>query len=139
MKRYMKGKVLMLMMVMSCIQVVAMAQNDIDDMVDKVSTMGNTTFTSAVERNKQTGKVEKVVKKLQSNFKNLKEFIHAFEAEKGNAVSYTKTDKDNEKIIVLVTEGKTTDRVYMLKYRSYNDLDIGSDYTVSIIIKYKKQ
>ena len=61
----MKIKVLLCMLGMLFTTLAISAQNSIDKAVDEYSSIGKSTFTSAVERDPKTRKVLKVVKILQ--------------------------------------------------------------------------
>lgn len=58
------------------------AQNSIDRAIDNFSTVGNSTFTSAVERDSNTRKIKKVVKRLTMEGEGCKKLRETFEAEK---------------------------------------------------------
>ena len=51
------------------------AQNSIDRMVEEYSAIGGSKFTSAVERDPNTSRVKKVVKRLVVNGVNAQRFI----------------------------------------------------------------
>ena len=62
----------------------AMAQNSIDRQVERYSAIGQSRFTSAVERDPRTRRVQKVVKVLELYDKGVKALIDAFKAESSN-------------------------------------------------------
>lgn len=101
------------------------AQNRIDDMLGSYSTIGQSTLTSAVERNKKTREIEKVVKVLEAKGNNLHSFISAFEQEKDNCASYKKTVDGKNVTIMMTTETEKDKRIYMLQYKlqTYNKLN----------------
>lgn len=113
------------------------AQNSIDELVSKYSSVGDSKFTSAVERDPVTGKVQKVVKVLQMAG-NPAPFINAFKEESKNGTFSQKRTDDIFSMTLGIKQPKTN-RVYMLKYESEDDLRMikYTDFKVTIIIKYK--
>ncbi len=93
------------------------AQNRIDDMLGSYSTTGQSTLTSAVERNKKTNQIEKVVKVLEAKGSGLHNFISAFDQEKDKCASYKKTVDGNKVTIMMTSENDKDKRIYMLQYR----------------------
>ncbi|MCR5573351.1 MAG: DUF5024 domain-containing protein [Bacteroidaceae bacterium] len=110
------------------------AQNAIDKAVDEYSSIGKSTFTSAVERDPKTRKVLKVVKVLQPTDITINKLRRAFlnEQESGQFSIITHED---EETMTLTIEGDQENRVYMMQYRNQ-----GASFhngKVTIIIKYK--
>ncbi len=110
------------------------AQNAIDKAVDEYSSIGNSKFTSAVERDPQTRKVLKVVKVLQPTNITINKLRRAFlnEQESGQ---FSIVTNDNEETMTLTVENNQENRVYMMQYENH-----GASFTngkVTIIIKYK--
>ena len=58
------------------------AQNSIDEVVDNFSTVGSSTYTSAIERDPQTHKVVRVVKTLETRGQVVSDLIRAFQKER---------------------------------------------------------
>lgn len=91
------------------------AQNGIDRMVEQHSSVGKSTFTTAVRRNPKTSKVEKVVKRLEVNATQAGKFVSAFRREaKRHDKSTTQNGRDGL-TIVFVEENSKSNRIYMLK------------------------
>ena len=61
----------------------AKAQNSIDNLVERYSSSGGSSFTTAVKRNPQTQKVVKVVKTLETDNGEGNTFYRAFKRETG--------------------------------------------------------
>ncbi|MGM9700247.1 MAG: DUF5024 domain-containing protein [Prevotella sp.] len=92
----------------------ATAQNKIDQMVDKFAATGDCTFTSVVERNTKTKRVEKVVKMLTTEGKSVGNLRNAFEEEARNG-TLTEKREDGVTTLVLTTQDSKTNRIYMLR------------------------
>lgn len=115
--------------------VAVQAQNSIDRMVERYGSVGNFTFTTAVQRNPQTRKVEKVVKKLEvSHQPGVRKFVEAFRAEAKRHSNATTRRRDGSVTTILTAEGATSNRIYMLKH---DDGTPPSTATVTIIIRMK--
>ena len=99
-----------------CFTTLLNAQNRIDEVVDSFSTVGSSTYTSAVERDPQTRQVIKVVKTLETRGDIIKDIIDAFEQEHETG-SFSRKEEDNEVTMILATENISSNRVYMLQYR----------------------
>ena len=99
-----------------CFTTLLNAQNRIDEVVDSFSTVGSSTYTSAVERDPQTRQVIKVVKTLETRGDIIKDIIDAFEQERETG-SFSRKEEDNEVTMILATENISSNRVYMLQYR----------------------
>ena len=95
--------------------ITAQAQNRIDEMVENLSTNGQTTFTSIVTRNKVTRKVEKVVKHADV-MGNASKFISAFEEECKKHDSLEKIEGDTKTVNITI-DGKKEKRMYILQYK----------------------
>lgn len=90
------------------------AQNRIDNLVDNFSSQGNSTFTSAVERDSKTNRIKKVVKRLVTEGRISNELRQAFEAEK-NAGTFSEKYENNVRILMLTTQDSRSNRIYMLR------------------------
>lgn len=99
-----------------CFTTVLYAQNSIDEVVDNFSTVGSSTYTSAIERDPQTRQVVKVVKTLETRGKVVNDLINAFNKERETG-SFSRKEEDDEVTMILATENKGGNRVYMLQYR----------------------
>ncbi|MCM1313551.1 MAG: DUF5024 domain-containing protein [Bacteroides sp.] len=111
------------------------AQNKIDEAVDNFSSAGTSTFTSVVERNPKTHKVNKVVKVLKLNsFHGCSAINTAFEKEKQNGSVVTQTDGKTT-TVTITQENDNEIRIYSLNYMTINK----RNNVVTIIIKYKKK
>jgi hypothetical protein len=92
----------------------AMAQNKIDKIMETFSTLGSSTFTTAVERNPQTRKVVKVVKTLEMRGPHGNQLKDAFREEKDQS-SYSEKTHDDQTTIIFDTENQNQLRLYMLQ------------------------
>ena len=97
----------------------AKAQNSIDNLVERYSSSGGSSFTTAVTRNPQTQKVVKVVKTLETDNGEGNTFYRALkrEARTGN---WTDKVANNEHTTLLVVEKPQQTRIYMLKRNNAN-------------------
>lgn len=89
-------------------------------------------ITSAVERDPNTSRVKKVVKRLVVNGVNAQRFIHGFKREAQRHRHTVTNRKNDETTITMVADDKKATRVYLLKYddRAYHF----SDATITIVI-----
>ena len=92
----------------------AMAQNSIDRQVERYSAIGQSRFTSAVERDPRTRRVQKVVKVLELYDKGVKALIDAFKAESPNG-DFTENRDSKGLTMILTTSRPRQNLVYMLK------------------------
>ena len=97
--------------------VTASAQNEIDRLVDQFSTVGWSTFTSAVERDPKTHKIVKTVKTLETNGQNIGALKKAFEHESSTG-NFSKKKEGNVTKMALTVQTDKTNRVYMLNFSS---------------------
>ena len=109
------------------------AQNKIDDMVDKFSAVGNSTFTSVVERNPTTHQVEKVVKVLTLYGTQATKMRSVFKQE-SNKGTFSEKSEDGIITMILTTVTSSSNRIYMLKMESEKYYPNAK---VTIIIKIK--
>lgn len=120
--------------------IASMAQNSIDRQVERYSSIGQSRFTSAVERDPRTRKVQKVVKVLELHQKGITALIESFKAEASNG-DFTEKRDGNGCTMILTTKNSRQNRVYMIKCDSPYGYDKNSNYyahaKVTIIIKYK--
>ena len=98
-----------------CCTTLLCAQNSIDEVVDNFSTVGSSTYNSAIERDPQTRQVIKVVKTLETRGKVVNDLIDAFNKERETG-SFSRKEENNEVTMILATENKGGNRVYMLQY-----------------------
>ena len=109
----------------------AAVQNSIDELVENLSTSGNTTFTSIVTRNKKTRAVERVIKHAETTG-NARKFIAAFEEEcKKN--DFLEKGEGSTRTINITKEGKKEKRTYILQYNWQSK----NNAIITIIINYK--
>lgn len=130
----MKIKVLLCMLGMLFTTLAISAQNSIDKAVDEYSSIGKSTFTSAVERDPKTRKVLKVVKILQPTDMTINKLRKAFLQEQENG-QFSIMVNGEEETMTLTVENEKENRVYMMKYANHR-----SSFTngkVTIIIRYK--
>ncbi len=130
----MKIKILLCMLGMLFTTLAISAQNSIDKAVDEYSSIGKSTFTSAVERDPKTRKVLKVVKVLQPTDITINKLRKAFLQEKGNG-QFSIMVNDEEETMTLTVENEKENRVYMIKYANRRSLFTNGK--VTIIIRYK--
>ena len=119
------------------IAVGASAQNRIDRFVDNESTIGQSKFTSVVERDPQTREVVRVVKVRElSRGIDINACLEKFEAEQ-KAGRYTHEVENGERhTIVLAVEGERQNRIYMLQYTGNRPMQ-ATDGKVTIVIRMK--
>ena len=91
------------------------AQNSIDEVVDNFSTVGSSTYTSAIERDPQTRKVVRVVKTLETRGQVVSDLIRAFQKERETG-TFSRKEENEEVTMILATENDGGNRVYMLQY-----------------------
>lgn len=116
------------------IPLIAMAQNSVDEMMGKYSTVGSSEYSSIIQRNSKTHEVEKVVKKLVVDGVNSKKIINCFNKEaKQNKTTNTSRSNDVVTTIFTVSNAKSN-RIYMMKY---DDEDYYPEVSVTIIVKLK--
>ena len=131
----MKLRTIICTLALLCTSVALSAQNAIDKAVDEYSSIGKSTFTSAVERDPQTRKVLKVVKVLQPTDLTINKLRKAFLDEQENG-KFSIVSNDKEETMTLTTEGPKENRIYMMQYTNR-----GASFTngkVTIIIRYKQ-
>ena len=100
----------------------AAAQNEVDRMVNHLSTIGTASFTSAVERDSKTHKIIKVVNKLS----------RTFDSEAAKQKNSYSTKKDNIITKIFTQDYPTSSRIYMIKYA---DESMFPETEITIIIK----
>lgn len=97
----------------------AAAQNRIDELTDKFSTFGNSNYTSVVERNPKTKKIEKVVKELtiyNSVSRAQKQYERAFLEEGKNENLLINLNQNTDKHSMILTVNKLQYTcVYMMR------------------------
>ncbi len=110
----------------------ATGQTKIDQMLDKMSMVGEVTYSSIVKRNKNTKKIEKVVKKARIKGVRAYSFIKEFDR-LAEQHSVMETVKDGVTRLVVIDEADCS-RIYTIVY-----LDKKKEIDITIIIKYKKK
>ena len=114
------------------------AQNRIDRFVDNESTIGQSKFTSVVERDPKTQEVVRVVKVRElTRGIDINTCQGIFEAESNAGRFSHSIDADDQQTLLLAIEGKHQDRIYMLQYTGKQPMQ-GQDGKVTIVIKMKK-
>lgn len=114
------------------------AQNSIDRFVDNESTIGQSKFTSVVERDPKTQEVVRVVKVRElTRGIDINTCQGVFEEESTTGRFSHNIDADNRHTLLLAIEGKHQDRIYMLQYTGTQPMQ-GQDGKVTIVIKMKK-
>ena len=115
----------------------ASAQNSIDRFVDNESTIGQSKFTSVVERDPQTREVVRVVKVRElSRGIDINTCLIKFEAERQTGRYTHKVEDGDHNTIVLVVDGKRQNRVYMLQYTGNHPMQ-AIDGKVTVVIRMK--
>lgn len=127
-KRYL----LTLLLVFTCM--VATAQNSIDRMVERYSTMGGSSFVTAVKRNPKTRKVEKVVKRLTANGLQTHQFVSTFKEEAARQKDVVTNSADGYTTMIFTVEGAKQNRIYTLRYKGNG---YTGEVTITIIINMK--
>ena len=107
------------------------AQNSIDKMVENFSTAGSSSFTSVVERDPATRKVNKVVKVLTVEGYQSKKFHTAFMKEKDTG-TFTQQRQAGSETLMLTCDKPQQVRIYMLRRNN----SIGK---ITIIVKRKNK
>ena len=110
------------------------AQNAIDKAVEEYSSIGKSTFTSAVERDTQTRKVLKVVKVLEPTDMTINRLRRAF-LEEQNSGQFNIVTNDEEETMMLTVENTKEVRIYQLIYKGKHASF--RDGKLTVIIKYK--
>ena len=131
----MRRKTLFCTLIMLITTLSISAQNAIDKAVDEYSSIGKSTFTSAVERDPQTRKVLKVVKVLQPTDITINKLRKAFLNEQENG-QFSIMSNEQEETMTLTVENPKENRVYMMQYTNR-----GASFAngkVTIIIRYKQ-
>jgi len=127
-------KRLIMAIAMTAMTMCATAQNAIDDMVDKVSTVGQCTLTSAVERNPRNGKIQKTVKVLESSFMRGDIFQKAFR-QSASTGDFSETVDGDKRVMTLTVVKPGQNRIYMLQ--TDGNPRLKSHVKVTIIVKMK--
>lgn len=112
----------------------AYSQNKIDQLVETYSTLGSSTFTSIVDRNQKTRKVQKVVKSLTIKGKHVSELKKAFKEAAGTG-SFRESHQDGEETYTLTVERPQQLRLYMLNLSGSTAYRTGK---CTIIIKFSQ-
>ena len=121
------------------LSVAAFAQNEIDRVVDQFSTIGSSTFTSAVERDPHTRRVIKTVKVLETSYgPNVSKLKNAFEKE-ANTGNFSTKKEDNETKMILTVQTERTNRIYMLNFTSHHNIYSGGKATIIVKVRQKQK
>lgn len=110
----------------------ATGQTKIDQMLDKMSMLGGVKYSSIVKRNKNTKKIEKVVRQARIKGVRAYSFIKEFDR-LAEQHSVMETVKDGVTRLVVIDEADCS-RIYTIVY-----LDKKKEIDVTIIINYKKK
>ena len=114
------------------------AQNRIDRFVDNENTIGQSKFTSVVERDPKTHEVVRVVKVRElTRGIDINACQGVFEEESTTGRFSHNVEADNRHTLLLAVEGKKQNRIYMLQYTGKQPLQ-GHDGKVTVVIKMKK-
>lgn len=115
--------------------IAAQAQNSIDELVDNISTLGSSKFTSVVERDPKTKRINKVVKVLQVPGIQVGKLRKAFLKEKDSG-NFSHTKDNREETMTLTVESSERVRIYMLRMETYGQYTYSSG-KVTVIVKNK--
>lgn len=110
----MMKRFILLMCMMVAMMATATAQNKIDRLVEQYSATGRSSFTSAVERDSETGNVRKVVKRLRLRGEIYKQFLNVFEEESSKG-KFSSKRENGETTMILTTSDSKANSVYMLR------------------------
>ena len=113
----------------------AQAQNSIDELVENISTLGSSKFTSVVDRDPKTRQVNKVVKVLEVPRVQASKLRNAFLKEKDSG-SFSHSRDGHEETMTLTTESRDKVRIYMLRTEILGSHVYGSA-KVTVIAKYR--
>ena len=117
----------------------AFSQNSIDRLVENHSSVGQSKFTSAVERDPKTRKIQRVVKVLELTNADISRFAAAFRREAATG-DFTEWRTDDGLMLVLTVRGKGQNRVYMMKCTgpyAYGRKATRYSFTkITVIVKY---
>lgn len=113
----------------------AQAQNSIDELVENISTLGSSKFTSVVDRDPKTRQVNKVVKVLEVPGVQASKLRNAFLKEKDSG-SFSHSRDGHEETMTLTTESRDKVRIYMLRTELHGQHTYGSA-KVTVIAKYR--
>ena len=117
------------------IGVSAQAQNSIDELVENISTLGSSKFTSVVDRDPKTRQVNKVVKVLEVPGVQASKLRKAFLKEKDSG-SFSHSKDGHEETMTLTTESRDKVRIYMLRTEILGSHVYGTA-KVTVIAKYR--
>lgn len=137
----MTGRIITTVLTLFCAVMLATAQNRIDKMAEDFSSVGSGKFTSVIERNPNSRKIEKVVKELEiNNTRQISEFISAFKKE-ADSGDYSEKSDGHSYILMLTTSSPRHNRIYMIRCEQpLNPHSRNMRYAyakVTIIIRYK--
>ncbi len=126
----------LLVPLMLLVSVVATAQNSIDRMVERFSTMGGSSFVTAVKRNPKTRKVEKVVKRLTANGTQSRQFVSTFKEEAARQKDVVTSSSDGYTTMIVTVPGDRQNRIYTLRYKGNG---YSGEVVITIIINMKER
>jgi len=115
--------------------IAAQAQNSIDELVDNISTLGSSKFTSVVERDPKTRRINKVVKVLQVPGIQVGKLRKVFLKEKDSG-NFSHTKDNREETMTLTVESSERVRIYMLRMETHGQYTYSSG-KVTVIVKNK--
>lgn len=124
----------LLTLLWALICMMASAQNSIDRIVERYSTMGGSSFVTAVKRNAKTRKVEKVVKRLTISGLQTSRFVNTFKEEATRQKDVVTSTADGYTTMVFTVEGNRQNRIYNLRYKGNGH---GGDVVITIIVNMK--
>ena len=107
-------KIIMAITLVCCCSVSASAQNCIDRVVEKLSLIGDSQFTSVVERDPKTRNIVKVVKILNIDGSGAAPIVRAFEAEKSKG-KHEDTRNGDRRTLIISQCTDTQSRIYRLE------------------------
>ena len=125
---------------MLCMAHFAAAQNSIDNMVEKFSSVGKSKLTCVVERHPSTRKIKKVVRVIDLYAVDVQPFIDAFKREASTG-TFKEKRGDGYLSMVLAVAKKRQNRVYMLTadgfFAKRKRRKTYANATVTVIVKYE--
>ena len=115
------------------------AQNRIDRFVDSESTIGQSKFTSVVERDPETREVIRVVKVRElTRGIDINACLATFVAEQASGRFTHKTEDGEQHTIILAVDGERQNRIYMLQYKGQRPMH-ATDGKVTIVIRMRNE
>ena len=132
-------RLLIIFALLAALAASAFGQNSIDRLVENHSSVGQSKFTSAVERDPKTRKIQRVVKVLELSDADVSRFAAAFRREAATG-DLAERRTDDGLTLVLTVRGKGQNRVYMMKCTgpyAYGRKATRYSFTkITVIVKY---